>query len=733
MMLHFQKMSANRTESAKNRSTKVRRATLKEKSSTPRKQTSRLETSIPSQEDKINEEVEEEEGNQTLIATPLSRLRSASRKTAPTTPVEASPWKLGMYVYAKWWSGNNFFAGRIAKSLSNGKFQIEFEDNSVAEVAGRNVILTELLPIGTEILVDINGTGDFELDYVVSGHVFGTTPSSYIVKQIESGEVNQIPRCQVAIHLSKLKKLLASERVFSIIKWLSTGDRESSASTSSTFDESLSAVKTKQISVPAAGTRSADRTSQRRTESHKRLREETFPTALLTKTRKISVTTSTKKQVSKRQTRRKKLRSGSINQRDSQIWLTGRRIVTKASRTSVLLESKRVSLASPALDKRRKVSKKTNTQEASILASPSPPIQVNVSGRPSNSRFSLENVKDSSTTDLDLETFRQMCRRHDIPIPQPNLFSHWAFVLTTGVQSVHSDHFYLDSDDLVAKNRLSISENSFFLQKIISAGGGRDVGEYLGEISPNGCLVEEDSTTPRHIALIAPAACRTVRYLQALATLGRVPQVHRVWILDACLIAAGRAPIVTPSEVVAKITNMKIKASDLPMALLRHSFRGLFELPRGMDKIKNTLVPPSIFSRIFAESGTVSPPKTLLELGGYTSANIVAIVTNDSAKFGAGWLSILRHALFNGKSTELPVILSPAESLHQLRKIRVTPLSSILGYDLKIVLTDQDRIPEPTIAEIRNMGFIVVNKEFMIQSLISGKMLDLKYATAWRN
>lgn len=52
-------------------------------------------SSIPSQEDKINEEVEEEEGNQTLIATPVSKLRSASRKTAPTTPVEAPPWKLG--------------------------------------------------------------------------------------------------------------------------------------------------------------------------------------------------------------------------------------------------------------------------------------------------------------------------------------------------------------------------------------------------------------------------------------------------------------------------------------------------------------------------------------------------------------------------------------------------------------------------------------------------------------
>nr|CDS26543.1 tumor suppressor p53 binding protein 1 [Hymenolepis microstoma] len=714
----------NRTEAVKNKSAKIKKATLRDKSSTPKSHTSRGETSNDAQKEK-------EGGNQTEVATPLSKLRSTSRKPVYATSVEDSLWKLGMFVYAKWWNSNKFFAGKIAKSLSNGKFQIEFEDNSAAEVTARNVILTELLPVGAEVLVDINGTGDFKLGYVVSGHTVGTTPPFYSIKKIESGEVKQVHRSLVAIHLTKLKKLLANEQVFSIIKWPSSGDRLSSTNTNSTLIESPSVVKTMQVSALTKGTRRAKRTTQSRTNSYKRLRKGAS-TALSTKITKRSVTMFAEKQTSKHQAQSNTLRSGSINREDSQVWLTGRRIVTRASRASILMERRRVSLASPTFKKRRKVSKKIPTPEEPMSAPESPPtIQVSVRRRSSNSRFSLENVKDSSAVDLDMETFREMCQRYDIPIPQPDLFSNWAFVLTTGVQSSHSDLVYLDSTDRIARDLLFISQSSFFLQMMISAGGGRDIGEYWGEISSNGCLVEEDSTTRRHIALIAPAACRTVRYLQALATLGRVPQVHRVWILDACLIAAGRSPIVTPSKVVEKISKMKLKTSDLPMALLQHSSRRLFELPRGIDKIKNTPVPPTIFSQIFAETRTLSPPKTLLEFGGFKSANIVAIITNDSTKFGDGWLSILRYALFSEKSAELPVILSPAESLHQLKKIRISPSSSILGYDLKIVLADQDRIPEPTIAEIRNMGFIVVNKEFMIQSLINGKMLDLKYATAW--
>lgn len=39
--------------------------------------------------------------------------------------------------------------------------------------------------------MDINGTGEFAGDYVVSGHAVGTKPPSYIVKRFVDNDVNQ--------------------------------------------------------------------------------------------------------------------------------------------------------------------------------------------------------------------------------------------------------------------------------------------------------------------------------------------------------------------------------------------------------------------------------------------------------------------------------------------------------------------------------------------------------------
>lgn len=100
----------------------------------------------------------------------------------------------------------------------------------------------------------------------------------------------------------------------------------------------------------------------------------------------------------------------------------------------------------------------------------------------------------------------------------------------------------------------------------------------------------------------------------------------------------------------------------------------------------------TIFPPIFVEPDHELSSKTLLELGGYTSSKIVAIVTNDSAKFGAGWVSILRHAMLTEADTELPSILSPEESLSRLQAIKMSKVTSILGRGLKIVLADQDRV-----------------------------------------
>lgn len=94
------------------------------------------------------------------------------------------------------------------------------------------------------------------------------------------------------------------------------------------------------------------------------------------------------------------------------------------------------------------------------------------------------------------------------------------------------------------------------------------------------------------IALIAPSAKRTLKFLQGLATLGRVPLLHPAWLLDACFLAAGRKPLVADPEVASKIVNLGTKPADIPLELLRLSPRTLYELPRGVDKITNQLMLP---------------------------------------------------------------------------------------------------------------------------------------------
>ena len=94
------------------------------------------------------------------------------------------------------------------------------------------------------------------------------------------------------------------------------------------------------------------------------------------------------------------------------------------------------------------------------------------------------------------------------------------------------------------------------------------------------------------IAIVAPAPKRTIKFLQGLATLGRVPLVHPVWLIDSCLLAAGQAPIATTPDVVFKFSKFNIQPIDLPLELLRLSARTIYELPRGVDKSTGQYVPP---------------------------------------------------------------------------------------------------------------------------------------------
>ncbi|KAM7536860.1 hypothetical protein Aperf_G00000081651 [Anoplocephala perfoliata] len=689
------------------------------------------------------------------VSTPVDKLLSISRNAASTAPTD-NYWKLAIKVYAKYSRRNYFYPGEIVKLLWDGRYEVMFEDRKTVTMADHNVILTELLPLESRVEVDVNGTGEFASGYVVSGHATDTTPSSYLIKRIgDDGDVNQVPRSRVAIHTKNLKELLSKGQVACISSSIGIFSLEVSGQANDDVSKNLPTSSRRSghssrlpiselpgwILVPTYTHRSRsfidlDETTEsggpsssveKRTTAKKQVRR----VASLSS----SSSSSPKQQRRRGRKRGRKPSSGGLNRKNNQIMQAGRRIVTRASRTSRRLEKNQVSISpvsqpglSAAKRRRREITTEESENSLMVVAPPSPPIiKCKIARRSSVARVSISFLGHSSmTNELDSETFKRLCRCYDVPIPQSDLFSGWAFVFTTGRQSAHSDNFrQLTSNDPTARSLLDLSENAYFLRELVATSGGRDIDELTMDISTTGCL-----ENGRHVALIAPAPRRTVRYLQALATLGRVPLVHPVWIIDCCFLAAGKPPIVTPPEVVAKIVSMKIKAPrDLPLSLLRLAPRELYELPRGVERVTNQPVPSTIFPPIFTDSDPMFAPKTLFELGGCASSKIVAIVTNDAANFGEGWLSILRHFMLAKPSTELPSILSSEESLHGLRMLKAT---SILGQGA-IVLVDQDRIPEATIIAIINMGFTVVNKEFLIQSLINGRMLDLNYATTWRN
>ncbi|KAF6777580.1 hypothetical protein AHF37_02525 [Paragonimus kellicotti] len=219
------------------------------------------------------------------------------------------------------------------------------------------------------------------------------------------------------------------------------------------------------------------------------------------------------------------------------------------------------------------VNKKQRMDETLIQKSPRclKPIEehANVHG-PSN-RQSLDACvlplpADSSTS---LFLRRSLSRTLGIPTPGPRVFAGWTLILTGHIQSSES----------VGSSGLVVDRST--LEQLVLACGGH----IANQLSPrtlhtsNGSPVwgSEQHTSlsqiTTHVALVAPGCCRTLKYFQALATLGRVPMLHTDWILDACREEASS----TLDENVEPGTHI-----DWPLRLLM-SRPGRYELPRGYN------------------------------------------------------------------------------------------------------------------------------------------------------
>ncbi|XP_043961661.1 TP53-binding protein 1 isoform X2 [Gambusia affinis] len=94
--------------------------------------------------------------------------RSDSLRSSPDTALSAGRGFVGLRVVAKWSSNGYFYSGRIVKDAGDSRFRLRFDDGYECEVAGKDILLCDPIPLETEV------TALLEDEYfsigVVKGH-----------------------------------------------------------------------------------------------------------------------------------------------------------------------------------------------------------------------------------------------------------------------------------------------------------------------------------------------------------------------------------------------------------------------------------------------------------------------------------------------------------------------------------------------------------------------------------
>ncbi|XP_077449879.1 TP53-binding protein 1 isoform X2 [Stigmatopora argus] len=72
-------------------------------------------------------------------------------KSSPEEPSSAAGSFVGLRVVAKWFSNGYFYSGRIIKDPGEGRFRLRFDDGYECEVAGKDILLCDPIPLETEV------------------------------------------------------------------------------------------------------------------------------------------------------------------------------------------------------------------------------------------------------------------------------------------------------------------------------------------------------------------------------------------------------------------------------------------------------------------------------------------------------------------------------------------------------------------------------------------------------
>ena len=84
-------------------------------------------------------------------ADPELHSRSDSLRSSPEEAHSAGSSFVGLRVVAKWSSNGYFYSGLIIKDSGEGSFRLRFDDGYECEVAGRDILLCDPIPLETEV------------------------------------------------------------------------------------------------------------------------------------------------------------------------------------------------------------------------------------------------------------------------------------------------------------------------------------------------------------------------------------------------------------------------------------------------------------------------------------------------------------------------------------------------------------------------------------------------------
>ncbi|KAF8565079.1 hypothetical protein P879_04443 [Paragonimus westermani] len=492
-------------------------------------------------------------GESTMVPEPVSEIN------------EVSPTK-AVLVYGKWHPEPYYYAGLLELPQSGFRLLVHFDDGSKASLRPADILYVNLLPIKAEVYADWSNSGEFWADCVIEAHLMDSR-LPYLVHCRTNGERKALGRKDVSIHHSQVTLLrsmgqLPESTTVAFRKNNSPAEKRATRSADRPQSKSLLCSPDVSLANVLFGKRQAK----------------------VKRYRTSWVTPVTRLAAAEGQAGRRECASDTDHSRSSKPLSSPLCTFRDLSdrRTSVKQSKRTHGCATPPTQSKDSnvVSKKQRMDETMIQKSPVclKPIEEHTNLHDTPTRKSLDAcvlpLPPDSSTSLFLR--RSLSRTLGIPTPGPRVFSGWTLILTGHIQSSEA----VGSSDVVV-------DRSTLEQLVLACGG-----HIANQLSPR--TFQTTSGSPvwgseqhlslshatTHIALVAPGCCRTLKYFQALATLGRVPMLHTDWILDACREEANSAS----DENVKPGTHI-----DWPLRLLM-TRPGRYELPRGYNSSTKELV-----------------------------------------------------------------------------------------------------------------------------------------------